>query len=187
MKANLLFSPPVFLLLMMPYSSQAQQVTFNQVFPPDNPYFRMINGVTQDTLGYMWFSSYGIGLTRYDGYHVTIFRNDRRDPGFISFDGVACVLAAHSGFIWTGTVDSGLDRLDPRTGIFTHFRHKKEEPLSLSDDAVTAILEDHDGAIWVGTAEWPEPDGYEDGNFYPLSAKPNRYDQPELQPRAGNV
>lgn len=140
-----------FLLLPDTCSTKAQQITFSQVFPPDNPYFRMINGVTQDKLGYMWFSSYGMGLTRYDGYRVTIFRNDPRDPGSLASNGVSCVIADHNGIIWVGTVNSGLDRFDPRTGIFTHFRHQKEEPASLSNDVVIAIREDHNGTLWIGT------------------------------------
>jgi len=98
----------------------------------------------------MWFSSYGIGLTRYDGYHVTIYRNDPRDSGSLASNNVVCVFADHNGMIWVGT-QSGLDRMDPATGIFTHFRYKAKNPNSLSNDTVNAILEDHDGTIWVGT------------------------------------
>jgi hypothetical protein len=66
-----------------------QHITFNQVFPPESPYFRMINGVAQDRQGYMWFSSYGLGLSRYDGYHVTIFRHKvpRIPPRLATNDG----------------------------------------------------------------------------------------------------
>ncbi len=128
----------------------AQSVTFNRVSPPDGPYFRMINGVTQDTLGYMWFSSYGMGLSRYDGYHVTIFRNDPRDSNSLATNNVTCVFADLNGMIWVGT-QSGLDRFDPQTVIFTHFRHKNNEPASLSDDGVITILEDHNGTLWIGT------------------------------------
>jgi ligand-binding sensor domain-containing protein len=139
-----------FLLLPDTCSTKAQQITFSQVYPPDNPYFRMINGITQDTLGYMWFSSFGMGLTRFDGYHVKLFRNDPRDPSSLATDNVTCVFADHNGMIWVGT-QSGLDRMDPVTGVFKHFRHKAGKLNSLSNDTVKAILEDYDGAIWVGT------------------------------------
>lgn len=111
----------------------------------------MVNGVTQDPQGYMWFSTFGSGLYRYDGYHATIVRNDPRDQGSLVSNNLSCVFADHNGFIWIGTTDSGLDCLDPGAGSFTHFRHKKEEPASLSDDGVITILEDHNGVIWVGT------------------------------------
>src|SRR6266542_4587734 len=112
MKPHFLFFVSVFFLLLKPDSPQAQEVTFHRVFPPDGPYFRMINGVTQYKQGYMWFSCYDIGLSRYDGYHVTIFRNDPRDSGSLATNNVVCVFADHNGMIWVGT-QSGLDRMDP--------------------------------------------------------------------------
>ena len=121
-------------------SSLAQQVKFHRISPPEGSYFGMVNGVTQDSQGYVWFSSFGFGLYRYDGYHVTRFRTNPKDPGSLASNDVACVLADHNGFIWIGTANSGLDRFDPATGIFTHFRHKKEEAASLSDDGVIHSL-----------------------------------------------
>jgi len=53
--------------------------------------------------------------------------------------------------LWIGMVSSGLDRYDPKTGVFTHFRHDPAKPGSLSDNRVYALCEDRDGKIWVGT------------------------------------
>lgn len=61
------------------------------------------------------------------------------------------MLADRNGYIWAGVWTKGLDRLDPKTGIFTHYRHNPLVPNSLSDDVVTALLEDHNGNSWVGT------------------------------------
>jgi signal transduction histidine kinase/ligand-binding sensor domain-containing protein len=150
------FARITLLLFMMCLSMQVSElvaqteVTFHQVFPPEGPYFRIINGVTQDRQGYMWFSSYIIGLTRYDGYNVKIFRHDPMDTGSLATNNVTCVFADRKGQIWTGT-QLGLDRMDPVTGIFTHFRYKAGTLNSLSNDTVTAILEDHEGTLWVGT------------------------------------
>ena len=132
----------------------------------------MINGVTQDTQGYMWFSSYRIGLSRYDGYQVTLFRNDPGDSNSLATNNVVCVFADHNGMIWAGT-QSGLDRFDPRTGIFTHFRHKKEDPSSLSDDVVLAILEDHNGTLWIGTESGLNRMDMKTGTFTRYQQNPN--------------
>ena len=85
----------------------------------------MINGVTQDTLGYMWFSSYSIGLIRYDGYQVTLFRNDPGDSNSLASNDVVCVFADDNGFIWVGT-QSGLDRLDPGQASLHIFAIRKK-------------------------------------------------------------
>ena len=174
MKSHFFFVSAFFFLLLKPYSQQAQQVTFSQVFPPTpiNPYFRFINGVTQDSLGYMWFASYSIGLIRYDGYQVTLFRNDPGDSNSLATNNVVCVFADHNGMIWAGT-QSGLDRLDPRTGIFTHFRHKKEDLSSLSDDVVLAIMEDHNRTLWVGTENGLNRMDMKTGTFTRYQQNPN--------------
>jgi ligand-binding sensor domain-containing protein len=46
---------------------------------------------------------------------------------------------------------SGLDRLDPATGAYTHFRFNMNDPGSLINDTVSVILQDKDGEIWIGT------------------------------------
>ena len=164
----------VFLLIFWPkfeVTGTAQSVKFNRVFSPETP-FRFINGVTQDTLGYMWFSSYGIGLIRYDGYQTTLFRNDLRDSNSLATNNLVCVFADRKGMIWIGT-QSGLDRLDPRTAIFTHFRHKKEDLSTLSDDVVLAILEDHNGTLWVGTENGLNRMDMKTGTFTRYQKSPN--------------
>ena len=146
----------------------------------------MINGVTQDTLGYMWFSSYSIGLSRYDGYHVTLFRNDPRDSGSLATNNVVCVFADHNGMIWVGT-QSGLDRMDPGQVSSRISGIKQKNLNSLSNDTVTAILEDHDGTIWVGTENGLNRMDMKTGTFTRYQQNPTDATSLKLQPRAGIV
>ena len=55
------------------------------------------------------------------------------------------------GRIWAGTLDRGLDLIDPRTGTARHFRHQESDAHSLASDAVFALHQDHAGGIWIGT------------------------------------
>ena len=57
----------------------------------------------------------------------------------------------HEGFLWIGTEHGGLNRMDTKTGKFTHYRHNENDPASLSYDMVRAIYEDKAGALWIGT------------------------------------
>ena len=50
-----------------------------------------------------------------------------------------------------GTWDAGLDRFDPKSGVFTHFPHVPTDPSSLSDNAVMTLDPGRNGALWVGT------------------------------------
>lgn len=138
-------------LLIRIYSARAQQISFNRFSPPDGSYFGLVNSISQDPQGYMWFAAYERGLHRYDGYHAVSYLSDPLNPASLASNNLEAVCADHNGIIWIGTQQSGLDRLDPSTGIFKHFSHKENNATSLSDDRVTAILEDNEGTIWVGT------------------------------------
>src|SRR5664279_4342500 len=156
LKQILIFNKRIFLLhflfiLIRVCPALAQQVTFTHVTLPEISNFGLINAVTQDPSGYMWFASYDRGLLRSDGYHVITYSNDPLNPGSLISNRMEVVYADHEGMIWTGTGESGLDRLDPGTGHFTHFRYNNNDPASLSDDRISSILETHDGSIWVGT------------------------------------
>jgi ligand-binding sensor domain-containing protein len=103
----------------------------------------------QDQLGFMWFAH--VGVYRYDGYKYKSYFNDPLDSNSLAGDWVESLCADHNGFIWIGTRLSGLDRLDPETGHFTHFRHNPKNTNTISGDVIRTILEDREGMLWIGT------------------------------------
>ncbi len=137
------------LLLATVLAAQPHQFTFNTVplFPENVRGF--ITGMAQDADGYMWFT--GVNLYRYDGYHVTTYKNDPLDSTTISPSRLESIYIDHNGIIWIGTFGSGLDRFDPSTGVFRHFFNVAGDSLSLSNNIVTSIAEDNNGVLWVGT------------------------------------
>ena len=50
-----------------------------------------------------------------------------------------------------GTMETGLNLLDRRTGRFQHFQHRAGDGSSLPTDAVHSLYVDVAGALWVGT------------------------------------
>src|SRR4029079_7778587 len=149
-KQVLIFNKQIFLFCLLltltpGFQTRAQQVIFNRVSSPEVSYFGTINDITQDPQGYMWFTSWGRGLHRYDGYHFLTFIHDPANPGSLSSNHLTAAWADTNSIIWIGTVGLGLDRLDTKTGIVTHLRHEKQNPKSLSDNRVTSILADHSG------------------------------------------
>ena len=74
--------------------------------------------------------------TRYDGYRYKSYFNDPVNPNSLANDWVEALCADHNGFIWIGTRLSGLDRLDPTTGHFTHFRHDPKNTNTISSDII---------------------------------------------------
>ncbi len=106
--------------------------------------------IQQDRQGFLWVGTQG-GLNRYDGNRFTVFRNNPADSNSISHDVVLCMQEDADGMLWFGTWGGGLNRYDPRTGLFTRYRHAPLVPTSLSNDTVTALAQDSSGRLWVGT------------------------------------
>ncbi|MGA0560567.1 hybrid sensor histidine kinase/response regulator transcription factor [Larkinella sp. VNQ87] len=80
----------------------------------------------------------------------SIYKNDAKDRQSLSNNFVSCLLAdpAEPGrFLWIGTKGGGLERLDKRTGRFTHFN----ETQGLPNRVVYGILPDQSGNLWVST------------------------------------
>ena len=55
--------------------------------------------------------------------------------------------------LWVGTA-SGLNRLDPSTGRFSHFLPDPADPQSVGHNYVFCIREDHAGVLWVAIGSW---------------------------------
>lgn len=152
MKSHLYIYLFLVFLLRLEYSpAQTQQIKFNLVEGAGDVSLGKINAITQDPNGYMWFADMTKScITRYDGYRMISFRHDPADSNSLGATYPETITADHAGNIWVGFYGMGLDRYDPKTGVFTHFRHYRSNPFSLSNDTVTSLLVDREGIIWVG-------------------------------------
>lgn len=90
-------------------------------------------------------------LIKYDGYSTTYYKPGKLTSSSLAGPRVECVYADKDGMIWVGMLETGLDRLDPSTGIFTHYRHNIKDSTSISSDFVTVLYEDRSGNFWIGT------------------------------------
>jgi PAS domain S-box-containing protein len=63
---------------------------------------------------------------------------------------VSAVLEDSRGDLWIGTDGGGIDRLDRRSGRFTHYRHDPKNPATIGSDSIFAMFEDPQGKLWVG-------------------------------------
>ncbi|WP_373494261.1 two-component regulator propeller domain-containing protein, partial [Aquiflexum sp.] len=132
------------------YAQQQPSYLFEHFQLPGGNQANYINGIAEDSHGFMWFSSWN-GLYRYDGYSFTNYTHDIADPTSLSSNWVETVYIDGEGTLWAGTYGGGLNRFNPDKGTFTHFRNDPNNPASISQDSVTVIMEDHKGQLWVGT------------------------------------
>ncbi|HEY6976760.1 MAG TPA: two-component regulator propeller domain-containing protein [Chitinophagaceae bacterium] len=143
-----LFLPTVFLCFH--FISFAQDIHFSKVPRPSEDAGSLIADITQDTQGFLWLATSN-GLYKYDGYQYTSYHNEPFNPNSLSNNNIYAVIADKAGYIWIATSSSGIDRLNPATGIFTHFRHDRNDPGSLINDGTLTVNQDSEGTIWIGT------------------------------------
>lgn len=107
--------------------------------------------VLQDSRGFIWFGTRD-GLNKYDGYQISIYRNDPGNKGSIGNNFISDIIEDHRGYIWVGTRGGGFCRYDRATDQFTTFRKDAGVP-SIPSDVITSLAEDDKGNLWVGTED----------------------------------
>ncbi len=106
--------------------------------------------ILQDRKGFMWFGTRD-GLSKYDGYQFTTYRNIRGDSTSISNNMITDIVEDTHGYLWIGTW-GGLNHFDPSKETFVSYAHSKD-PNSLSSSLIdpNSLVSDHDGNLWIGT------------------------------------
>lgn len=65
--------------------------------------------------------------------------------------GVGAFYEDDNGFFWIGTVEHGLYRFNPKTGVMVHYFSNGDKKHWISNNFVYCIVKDHSGHLWVGT------------------------------------
>jgi len=115
--------------------------------------------ILQDRRGFMWFGTQA-GLNRFDGYRVTVFRNDPDNPDSIPDNYVLASYEDGQGRLWFGT-KGGLTRYDHATGRFVRYappdapaegQGAATRPYS-GNRAVLAIQPAPGGGLWLASGD----------------------------------
>ena len=99
-----------------------------------------IYSIIQDKRGFMWFATYGGGLTRFDGIHYQTYT---KEDGLVD-DKIYSLLESSKGDIWIGT-RFGLS-------VFDGYEFKTIDlKQSTKNVQIRDLIEDKNGNIWIGT------------------------------------
>ena len=96
-------------------------------------------------------------------------------PG-VAFE-VISVVEDHDGFIWAGTSNNGLFRLDPKNGHWKIYRHNENASTSLSNNIVDGLVVDHDGTLWAATYDGLDRFNARTDSFTTFKANPHSREQ----------
>ncbi|MFN2373065.1 MAG: two-component regulator propeller domain-containing protein, partial [Cyclonatronaceae bacterium] len=144
----------LYVTLLLPSAGMAQiqpeiplrfeRFTINQGLASDRVY-----SITQDSRGYIWLATDG-GVSRYNGYGFTNYRNYPNDPSSLTDNFVHVVYTDSRGDVWVGT-RYGLNRYVAATDNFERYYHTPADPNSLPHSSVHSIYESVTGRLWMGT------------------------------------
>ncbi len=134
-------------------AAQAPNIKFVHITLEDGLSQSSIYSIVQDNKGFMWFATLD-GLNKYDGYNISIYRNNPADSNSIS-DNVLNYLyvdkPGYGGKLWIGTRGAGLCAFDEIFDRFTTYAHQKDKPQSISSNNVRYITGDKK-YLWIATS-----------------------------------
>ncbi|MES2733978.1 MAG: two-component regulator propeller domain-containing protein [Bacteroidota bacterium] len=105
--------------------------------------------IMQDKEGFMWFGTRD-GLNQYDGYQMTVYRNEPKNPHSLSDNELTCLYQDRQGVFWAGT-RNGLNIYDRNLKIFTTYYNNPSNLKSLGSNIIRSIYEDRDNNLWIAT------------------------------------
>ncbi|MDQ3046155.1 MAG: SpoIIE family protein phosphatase [Bacteroidota bacterium] len=141
-----------FLLLCSFRIGFSQELKFSHITSDQGLSMGVVNCVLQDSRGFMWFGTQD-GLNKYDGYSITIFKNNPLDSNSLSNNFIYSLFEDKNGILWIGTNGGGLDAYNLSTGKFIHYISRQGNKSSISNNNVRTVFEDSDGLLWAGTDE----------------------------------
>lgn len=111
-----------------------------------------ITKITGDSDNTIWIATFG-GLSKLnpESQTFTNFKIDENDEFSLSSNKINDILTESDKFLWIATEETGLDRLDLKTGIINHYQNNQDNNQSISDNTVKSLMIDNKGVLWVGT------------------------------------
>lgn len=125
---------------LLSYTSNAQQYNFRQYNVQNGLAHSQVTSIIQDHKGYIWFSTYGGGISRFDGKTFVTYTEKEGLPNNI----VQRIIEDNKGNLWLGTMGNGICMFDGKT--FTSLN----DTLTPINSKIYAITQDKSNVIWFG-------------------------------------
>lgn len=140
----------IFFLFIWQHGVAQKSVTFQVISLEEGLSQSSVTCILQDHKGFLWFGTLD-GLNRYDGYKVSIYRNQPDNPFSLPDNAITNLYQDSYNHIWIAVSNNGLTLYDHFTGRFFSFQANDTLPNSLSNKNINAFYEDVHGNLWIGT------------------------------------
>lgn len=97
----------------------------------------------------LWIAT-NAGLQKYDVATRKYIVYNRHSKPSLPGDNILYMLKERN-YLWIGTENDGLCRLNTITNELLTFRANKNDPESLTDNSIRALYKDRQGRVWIGT------------------------------------
>lgn len=108
--------------------------------------------IFEDSQHNLWVGTLNEGLDLFDRKENKFIHHRPGTGNTLRSGFVSSIIEDKAGNLWIGTA-LGLDRLDRKTGRFTHYDNIETDRSSLSHKNVIELLEDSRGYIWIATRD----------------------------------
>lgn len=132
-------------------SAQVPKLKFSHINSLQGLSNNTIETIYQDKRKFIWFGTRD-GLNRYDGYQITVFKNNPADVTTISDNYIRCMFEDNRHNLWVGT-SNGLNKFNAFKNTFIRYKHITGNKQSISNNVINCIYNDKKGNLWVGTAD----------------------------------
>jgi len=123
-----------------------QRLYFEHISVPQGLSNPLVNDITQDNEGFMWFATQG-GLNRYDGYDFKLYKNNPADSTSLPDDNVMSLLFDTESRLWIGGFGF-IATYNKDTDGFTNYNIERAGNSNVP--RVIEIFEDSQKRIWIG-------------------------------------
>lgn len=135
--------------LMFAHAAPLRALHFEQLSVKQGLAQETVTSIVQDGRGYMWFGSQN-GLSRFDGYRVTVYRNIPGDPRSLIDNWIQALHVDKSGRLWVAT-RAGTQRFDETDESFTRIPPPDSDTQDIRQRNVKSIANAENGALWFAT------------------------------------
>jgi signal transduction histidine kinase/ligand-binding sensor domain-containing protein/DNA-binding response OmpR family regulator len=151
MKSILLCRFLLITLLVLPFilTAQRKNLKFEHIGTDAGLSQSNVISIFRDSRGFMWFGTRD-GLNKYDGYRITVYKNEISNPESISNNTINDIVEDKDGNLWIAT-SKGLNKFDRARETFVKFFHDASNENSLSSNMLNCLVLDKQQNLWIGT------------------------------------
>jgi ligand-binding sensor domain-containing protein/signal transduction histidine kinase len=100
-----------------------------------------VSSILQDSRGFLWVGTED-GLNRFDGYDVTVYRNDPNDTTSLLKNVILKVFEDSRGILWVSTSSGGLH-------VYNREQDNFKRLSQYSFDCEVAVFHEDDSSVWI--------------------------------------